>query len=100
MSTEADLRHAIQRHAKLPPEHPTSDELSNIIREAASTSARTNRPLSLREWSEIIKRHVAYSGPEYMRKGMDFSDLNALLATATARLRAASTPNAVQPKKK
>ena len=83
-SPREQFRYRVQWQHKLPPERPTTHELDNIVADADSATQRLQRPLTDSEWAQTVANRVDYRG-EYVRKGMDFSDLNALLALVAQR---------------
>lgn len=77
-----NFRYAIQHRYRLPPERPTTEELNALLKAARAQPA----PISEAQWDRLVAIHVRYNGPMYLREGVDFSDLNALLAVAVRRM--------------
>jgi hypothetical protein len=86
MTIGEQLTHALKVRFRLPPDRPSHHELLAIVGEAIDTEARLRRPLSDDEWKDITYRHVPFEG-KYIYEGLNFQNLNALLAVVRAQVR-------------
>jgi hypothetical protein len=69
---------------ELPPYRPTASELDAIIRDASALRVRRQCALTRDEWHSITMEHVRFEG-RYVYRGLNFQDLNALLANILAQ---------------
>lgn len=75
----------------LPPERPTDSELDAVLRGVDGFRAHNGRLPSADEWRTITLENVRFDG-SYFYKGLNFQDLNALLATIRAQAQSAQSP--------
>jgi hypothetical protein len=80
MTSREELAHVLKVRFKLPPDRPSDAELDLIIRDVEARAKSLDRPLSEAEWKQITYGHVRFVD-KYIYKGLNFQDLNALLAT-------------------
>lgn len=79
------LAHVLKLKFRLPPDRPTDAELLAIVGEAIDAETRRGRALTDDEWAEITYRHVVFKG-KYLYEGLNFQDLNGLLAMVRAHV--------------
>lgn len=78
------LRHTLKIRFRLPPNRPTDDELLEILQYAILRHSALGRDLTDDEWEEATLHFVPFTG-KYLYEGLDFQDLNALLAAIRAQ---------------
>jgi hypothetical protein len=85
MSTPRNtLAYQLRTQFGLPPDRPTDSELDAIIRDVDAFSVRSGRAPSKDEWRSFTLHH-ARCDDTYIYKGLNFQDLNALLASIRAQ---------------
>ena len=88
MTPRQRLAHELRIRWKLPPGRPTDEEVDLILQDVAQAEARHSRQLTPAEWQALTLERVRFTG-DYIYKGLNFQDLNALLAAVRAEARAA-----------
>ena len=76
MTPREELAHELKIQFRLPPDRPTSAELSAILVDVAEESRTLGRRLTKGEWHDIVFRHVHFEG-HWLYEGLDFQDLKA-----------------------
>jgi hypothetical protein len=84
MNPHQRLANKLMTKFGLPPGRPNSTELSLILSDVISASDALKRNLTDDEWRVIVQRHVGVTG-HWKYEGLDFQDLNFLLAQIRAQ---------------
>jgi len=77
MTPDEQLSHALRIKFETTPSEPTGPQLAAIKREIRALG----RPATHADWRSAVYRHCPSAGT-YIYRGLDNSDLNALLAQA------------------
>jgi len=83
MGKKEELAHGIQMAFGTGGGEPTSAQTDAIINELNRIKQTFHREPIKSEWADVVKKHCPTAG-RYKYAGIDNSDLNALLAQATA----------------